>query len=129
MKKLITLVITIVITTMSYAQVEDVLYSNSNQMCVWSFRLEKWTCKDTVYCPIKFTLINEVFYLNDKTESKYILHEKGNYEEHEGYSAIFFDNSTDQNNEKCMFSIFTSLTGSKVIIITYKNYSIEYFII
>ena len=73
MKKLIAIVITIVITTMSYAQDSTILRAQAQQSCTWDEEFKDWYCIDFKYEGATFVLKKEVFYVNDRNHSKYIL--------------------------------------------------------
>ena len=58
MKKLITIIITIAITTISYAQVNNVIHTSRNKILVWNEKSKQWDGEEIVYRPVKFTLKN-----------------------------------------------------------------------
>ena len=132
MKKLITLVITIVITTMSYAQE---LHCNSNMMCEWDYKTKKWDCQDTTYWnrPIKFTFKNNTVHVNDKNKSVYHLDNEPDSSQAGvlngvNWTSIGWYNTRDEQNKKCVFIIYTLSNGQKTVEITYKNFLHQYFI-
>ena len=124
MKKLITLVITIVITMNCYAQV---IHTTRNKILVWDVKSKQWVSEGIVYRPVKFTLKNGVYYVTDKNKSRYTLHTKGIIEKFKKYNTLVFDKATDEENNKCMFSISTFPDGIRVIAIGYKGYLINYY--
>ena len=124
MKKLITLVITIVITMSCYAQV---IHTVRNKILIWNKKSKQWDSEGMVYRPVKFTLKNGVYFVTDKNSSKYTLHTKGTVEKFEKYNTLVFNKATDEDNNKCMFSISTFPDGIRVIAIGYKNYLINYY--
>jgi hypothetical protein len=124
MKKLITLVITIVITMSCYAQV---IHTVRNKILVWNEKSKHWDSEGIVHRPVKFTFKNGVYYVTDKNLSKYTLHTKGIVEKFEKYNTLVFNKATDEDNNKCMFSISTFPDGIRVIAIGYKGYLINYY--
>ena len=127
MKKLITIIITIAITTISYAQVNNVINTTRNKILIWNKKSKQWDSEGIVYRPVKFSLKNGVYYVTDKNSSKYTLHTKGTVEKFEKYNTLVFNKATDEDNNKCMFSISTFPDGIRVIAIGYKNYLINYY--
>jgi hypothetical protein len=127
MKKLITIIITIAITTISYAQVNNVINTTRNKILIWNKKSKQWDSEGIVYRPVKFSLKNGVYYVTDKNLSKYTLHTKGTVEKFEKYNTLVFNKATDEDNNKCMFSISTFPDGIRVIAIGYKNYLINYY--
>ena len=127
MKKLMTLVITIVITMSCYAQVNNVINTVRNKILVWNQETKHWDSEGIVFRPVKFTFKNGVYYVTDKNKSRYTLHTKGTVEKFEKYNTLVFDKATDEDNNKCMFSISTFPDGIRVIAIGYKNYLINYY--
>ena len=127
MKKLITIIITIAITTISYAQVNNVINTTRNKILIWNKKSKQWDGEGIVYRPVKFSLKNGVYYVTDKNKSRYTLHTKGTVEKFEKYNTLVFNKATDEDNNKCMFSISTFPDGIRVIAIGYKGYLINYF--
>ena len=128
MKKLITLVITITITTMScYAQVNNVIHTVRTRTLIWNLKSKQWDLLRTSDNARIFTLINGVYYVDDKAKSKYTLHTIGINDYSPIYNTLVFNKATDEDNNKCMFSISTFPDGIRVIAIGYKNYLINYY--
>ena len=116
------------ITTMScYAQVNNVINTTRNKILIWNEKLKHWDSEGIVHRPVKFTLKNGVYYVTDKNKSRYTLHTKGTVEKFEKYNTLVFNKATDEDNNKCMFSISTFPDGIRVIAIGYKNYLINYY--
>jgi hypothetical protein len=127
MKKLITLVITIVITTTIYAQDSTVLKSEAQNMCVWNDTLRDWNCPDVLYKEVAIVLKNEVFYVNDEYNSKYKLTSKGDFTKYDDYNLIVFNNVIDKDDERCVLSMITLVNGNTSMYIDYKNKQLRYF--
>ena len=128
MKKLITLVITITITTMScYAQVNNVIHTVRTRTLIWNLKSKQWDLLRTSDNARIFTLINGVYYVDDKAKSKYTLHSIGINDYSPIYNTITYKNTTDEINDKCGFSISTFPDGLRVVAIEYQNYSIIYY--
>ena len=127
MKIFLTMFIAFLITTMSYAQVNNVINTTHNKILVWNKKSKQWDGEGIVYRPVKFSLKNGVYYVTDKNKSRYTLHTKGTVEKFEKYNTIVFGKATDEDNNKCMFSISTFPDGIRVIAIGYKNYLINYY--
>jgi hypothetical protein len=128
MKKLMTLVITMVITTMScYAQDSTVLKSEAQKMCIWNDTLRDWDCPDVLYKEVTIVLKNEVFYVNDEHNSKYTLNTKGDLTKHDEYNLIVFNNVTDKDDQRCVLSMITLVNGNTSMYIDYKNKQLRYF--
>lgn len=122
-----TLIITIVITTMSYAQDSTILRAQAQQSCTWSERFKDWYCIDFKYEPATFILKNEVFYVNDRYNSKYVLNGKGDYTDHNGFNSIIFKNVRDKDRKKCILSIITYTNGNSTMYIAYRTKQLRYF--
>lgn len=127
MKIFLAMFIAILLTTISYAQVNNVIHTTRNKILVWDVKSKQWVSEGSVYRPVKFTLKNGVYYVTDKNSSKYTLHTKGTVEKLEKYNTLVFNKATDEQNNKCMFSISTFPDGIRVIAIGYKNYLINYY--
>ena len=127
MKIFLAIFLSLVITTISYAQVNNVIHTSRNKILVWNEKSKQWDGEEIVYRPVKFTLKNGVYYVTDKNKSRYTLHTKGIIEKFKKYNTLVFDKATDEENNKCMFSISTFPDGIRVIAIGYKGYLINYF--
>ena len=127
MKIFLTMFIAFLITTISYAQVNNVINTTRNKILVWNEKSKQWDSEGIVFRPVKFTFKNGVYYVTDKNKSRYTLHTKGTVEKFEKYNTLVFDKATDEDNNKCMFSISTFPDGIRVIAIGYKNYLINYY--
>jgi hypothetical protein len=127
MKIFLTMFIAFLITTISYAQVNNVINTTRNKILVWNEKSKQWDSEGIVFRPVKFTFKNGVYYVTDKNKSRYTLHTKGTVEKFEKYNTLVFDKATDEDNNKCMFSISTFPDGIRVIAIGYKGYLINYF--
>ena len=127
MKKLITLVITMVITTTIYAQDSTVLKSEAQKMCTWNDTLRDWNCPDVLYKEVAIVLKNEVFYVNDEYNSKYKLTSKGDLTKYDEYNLIVFNNVIDKDDERCVLSMITLVNGNTSMYIDYKNKQLRYF--
>jgi len=127
MKKLIAIVITIVITTIGYAQDSTILRAQAQQSCTWDEEFKDWYCIDFKYEGATFVLKKEVFYVNDRNHSKYILNGKGNYTDHNGFNSIIFKNVRDKDRKKCILSIITYSNGNSTMFISYQTKQLRYF--
>jgi len=127
MKKLITLVITMVITITIYAQDSTVLKSEAQKMCTWNDTLRDWNCPDVLYKEVAIVLKNEVFYVNDEYNSKYKLTSKGDLTKYDEYNLIVFNNVIDKDGERCVLSMITLVNGNTSMYIDYKNKQLRYF--
>lgn len=127
MKKLITLVITIVITMSCYAQDSTVLKSQAQKLCIWNDTLRDWNCPDVLYKEVTIVLKNEVFYVNDEHNSKYTLNTKGDLTKYDECNSIVFNNVTDKDDKKCVLSMVTDLNNNTSMYIDYKNKQLRYF--
>ena len=125
MKNLITLAITIVITMSCYAQ--DTIKIQAQQSCIWSKKFKDWYCIDFKYEPVILILKNEVFYMNDEYNSKYILNGKGDYTDHDGFNSIIFKNVRDKDRKKCTLSMITYSDGNRTMYIAYRTKQLRYF--
>jgi len=127
MKKLITLVITIVITMSCYAQVNNVIHTVRTRTLIWNLKTKQWDLLRTSNNARIFTLINGVYYVDDKARSKYTLHSIGIDDYSKIYNTVTYKNTTDEINDRCGFSISTFPDGLRVVAVEYQNYSICYF--
>tara|TARA_R110000868_G_scaffold14285_8_gene66399 strand:+ start:14147 stop:14545 length:399 start_codon:yes stop_codon:yes gene_type:complete len=127
MKKLIAIVITIVITTIGYAQDSTILRAQAQQSCTWDEEFKDWYCIDFKYEGATFILKNEVFYVNDRYKSKYFLNGKGDYTDHNGFNSIIFKNVKDKDGKKCILSIITYSNGNSTMYIAYQTKQLRYF--
>lgn len=127
MKSFFAIFIAFALTTMSYAQVNNVIHTARNKILVWNEKSKHWDSEGIVHRPVKFTFKNGVYYVTDKNKSRYTLHTKGTVEKFEKYNTLVFDKATDEDNNKCMFSISTFPDGIRVIAIGYKGYLINYY--
>ena len=122
MRKLITIVVTIAITTMSYAQDSTILRAKAQQSCTRDGGFKDWYCIDFKYEGATFILKNEVFYVtSDHSKAKYILKEKGDVKQHKGFSRIVFQNVIDKDGKRCAITIITYTNGNKIIYIAYEK--------
>jgi hypothetical protein len=122
MRKLITIVVTIAITTMSYAQDSTILRAKAQQSCTRDDGFKDWYCIDFKYEGATFILKNEVFYVtDDHSKAKYILKEKGDVKQHNGFSRIVFQNVIDKDGKRCAITIITYTNGNKIIYIAYEK--------
>ena len=76
MKIFLAIFLSLVITTISYAQVNNVIHTSRNKILVWNEKSKQWDGEEIVYRPVKFTLKNGVYYVTDKNKSRYTLHTK-----------------------------------------------------
>ena len=129
MKKLIAIVITIVITTIGYAQDSTILRAQAQQSCTWDEEFKDWYCIDFKYEPAILVLKNEVFYVNDRYHSKYALNGKGDKTDHKGFTSIVFNNATNKEGKKCILSIITYSNGNRTMFIAYRTNQLRYFFI
>ena len=128
MRKLITIVVTIVITTMSYAQDSTILRAKAQQSCTRDDGFKDWYCIDFKYEGATFILKNEVFYVtDDHSKAKYILKEKGDVKQHNGFSRIVFQNVIDKDGKRCAITIITYTNGNRVIYIAYEKKQMRYY--
>ena len=128
MKKLITLVITMVITMSCYAQKDIIITAQSEQVCVWSDASKRFNCWDHIDKQTKFVLKNEIFYINNKFyDAKYTLNGKGRIENCDGFFKIVFENVIDKHNKKCVITIITYNTGRRTMYITYETKEMRYY--
>ena len=122
MRKIITIVVTIAITTMSYAQDSTILRAKAQQSCTRDDGFKDWYCIDFKYEGATFILKNEVFYVtDDHSKAKYILKEKGDVKQHNGFSRIVFQNVIDKDGKRCAITIITYTNGNRVIYIAYEK--------
>ena len=128
MRKLITIVVTIAITTMSYAQDSTILRAKAQQSCTRDDGFKDWYCIDFKYEGATFILKNEVFYVtDDHSKAKYILKEKGDVKQHNGFSRIVFQNVIDKDGKRCAITIITYTNGNRVIYIAYEKKQMRYY--
>ena len=128
MRKLITIVVTIAITTMSYAQDSTILRAKAQQSCTRDDGFKDWYCIDFKYEGATFILKNEVFYVtDDHSKAKYILKEKGDVKQHKGFSRIVFQNVIDKDGKRCAITIITYTNGNKIIYIAYEKKQMRYY--
>ena len=128
MRKLITIVVTIAITTMSYAQDSTILRAKAQQSCTREDGFKDWYCIDFKYEGATFILKNEVFYVtDDHSKAKYILKEKGDVKQHDGFSRIVFQNVIDKDGKRCAITIITYTNDNRVIYIAYEKKQIRYY--
>ena len=128
MRKIITIVVTIAITTMSYAQDSTILRAKAQQSCTRDDGFKDWYCIDFKYEGATFILKNEVFYVtDDHSKAKYILKEKGDVKQHDGFSRIVFQNVIDKDGKRCAITIITYTNGNRVIYIAYEKKQIRYY--
>ena len=125
------LVITIVITTMSYSQQ---LKSSSIMTCDWNYKEKQWNCADTIYwtVPFIFTFEKNIVRVSDKNKSVYYLDKPDSSQAGTlngvKWTSVGWYNTRNKHNKKCIFVIYTLSNGQKTIEITYKNYMHQYFI-
>ena len=128
MRKIITIVVTIAITTMSYAQDSTILRAKAQQSCTRDDGFKDWYCIDFKYEGATFILKNEVFYVtDDHSKAKYILKEKGDVKQHNGFSRIVFQNVIDKDGKRCAITIITYTNGNKIIYIAYEKKQMRYY--
>lgn len=123
MKKLITLVITIVITTMSYSQ--DTIKIQGYRSCEWYDKEKNWLCLNYTREPINIIHKKNIYYVNDKLY--YITKGEGNIVYFSGCSSIMYKNVIDNKSEKCFLSIINYPDGNKIIYISYTNRQTRYY--
>ena len=127
MKIFLAISIAILTTTMSYAQVNNVIHTIRTRTLIWNLKSKQWDLLRTSNNPMTFTLIKGVYHVDDKARSKYTLHSIGIVDYSKIYNTITYKNTTDEENDKCGFSISTFPDGLRVVAIEYQNYSICYF--
>jgi hypothetical protein len=110
-----------------YAQVNNVIHTVRTRTLIWNLKSKQWDLLRTSDNARIFTLINGVYYVDDKAKSKYTLHSIGVNDYSPIYNTITYKNTTDEINDRCGFSISTFPDGLRVIAIEYQNYSIIYY--
>jgi hypothetical protein len=126
MKKLITLIIIIVITTSCYAQ--DTIKIQRQQFCKWDDTNKRWYCWEQGQDPAVITLKNNIYYINGRHHLKYIIKGEGDVVYFNGCSSIIYKNVIDNKGEKCFLSIINYPDGDKTIYISYVDRQTRYYL-
>lgn len=126
MKKRITLVFTIVITTMSYAQ--DTIKIQGYRSCEWYNEIQDWLCLNYTREPIKIIHNNNIYYINDKHHLNYTIKGGGDVVYFNGCSSTINKNVIDNKGEKCFLSIINYPDGDKTIYISYVDRQTRYYL-
>ena len=128
MKKILSFLLSFIITC-SYAQNDSiVLRAKAQQSCTRDDGFKDWYCIDFKYEGATFILKNEVFYVtDDHSKAKYILKEKGDVKQHNGFSRIVFQNVIDKDGKRCAITIITYTNGNRVIYIAYEKKQMRYY--
>ena len=121
------MILALLISTIGYAQVNNVIHTARTKTLIWNEKSKQWDLLRTSNNARIFTLINSVYYVDDKAKSKYTLHSIGINDYSQIYNTVTYKNTTDEENDKCGFSISTFPDGLRVVAIEYQNYSICYF--
>ena len=127
MKIFSVMILALLISTIGYAQVNNVIHTARTRTLIWNEKSKQWDLLRTSNNARTFTLINGVYYVDDRANSKYTLHSIGINDYSQIYNTVTYKNTTDEENDKCGFSISTFPDGLRVVAIEYKNYSICYF--
>lgn len=127
MKIFSVMILALLISTIGYAQVNNVIHTARTKTLIWNEKSKQWDLLRTSNNARIFTLINSVYYVDDKAKSKYTLHSIGINDYSQIYNTVTYKNTTDEENDKCGFSISTFPDGLRVVAIEYQNYSICYF--
>ena len=127
MKIFLVMLLALLITTIGYAQVNNVIHTVRTRTLIWNLKSKQWDLLRTSNNARTFTLINGVYYVDDRANSKYILHSIGINDYSQIYNTITYKNTTDEENDRCGFSISTFPDGLRVVAVEYQNYSICYF--
>jgi hypothetical protein len=127
MKIFSVMILALLLSTIGYAQVNNVIHTARTRTLIWNEKSKQWDLLRTSNNARTFTLINGVYYVDDRANSKYTLHSIGINDYSQIYNTVTYKNTTDEENDKCGFSISTFPDGLRVVAIEYQNYSICYF--
>ena len=125
MKKLITLVITIVITMSCFAQ--DTIKAQAYRSCAWYNEIQNWLCLNYTRIPIDIIHKNNIYYINDVRKLYYKTKGEPDVSYFNGCSSIIYKNVIDNKGEKCFLSIINYPEGDKTIYISYTNRQTRYY--
>ena len=127
MKIFSVIILALLISTIGYAQVNNVIHTARTRTLIWNEKSKQWDLLRTSNNAMTFTLIKGVYHVDDKARSKYTLHSIGIVDYSKIYNTTTYKNTTDEENDKCGFSISTFPDVLRVVAIEYQNYSICYF--
>ena len=121
------MILALLISTIGYAQVNNVIHTARTRTLIWNEKSKQWDLLRTSNNAMTFTLIKGVYHVDDRARSKYTFHSIGIVDYSKIYNTTTYKNTTDEENDKCGFSISTFPDGLRVVAIEYQNYSICYF--
>jgi hypothetical protein len=125
MKKLITLVITMVITMSCYAQ--DTIKAQGYRSCAWYNEIQNWLCLNYTRVPINIIRKNNIYYINDKDKLYYKTKGQPDVVYSNGCNSVIYKNVINNKGEKCYLSIIYYPEGDKIIYISYTNRQMRYY--